>query len=694
MLAAALVPCAAGAQAPPAAPQPVVPQLAEQVEVVATKVAEPIDEVPAAIEVLSGDELRARGVTDLRTALAFATGVDVAPGGDGGPASAVPEFWGLKEFDAFLLVVDDVPWGGAFNPALATLSLEDVERIEVLRGPAPVTYGATSFVGVVHVVHRGASTSDGSASFRAGSYSSGAASVSTALPLGGWDSRLQADVERRGFSDDRTSYRRGHVLWRNDHKLARGRSWFNVDTTWVDQDPNSPSPREGRELSPLVPIDSNQNPAGAFLDETRASFSGGVARETHLGEWTTTASFSHASQDIFRGFLSDVADVPDNARGLRETIGVSDLYVDSHLAWKPMATVQIVAGGDYLHGNGDARGADFEYAASLDGTTVPAATEPTDLDLRIEDRRDFGGAYVMSEWRPHARLRVDAGVRLNLTREERGGEEGEVTAEADADAAQSHVRPSGSLGVTWTARHDGSDAVRLYASYRDTFKPAAFDFGLGEAEGEGEGDGLLDPETSRSIEGGVKSRWLDGRLGLDVSAFYMQFENLVIAQAIDGLPALANAGTEQFRGIETGALWLLGGHLTGRATYSFHDATFLDYLTEFDGVPTQLSGKRLEMSARHLAGLGLLYAPLRGLAGGIEWRYAGDRYLNKRNTALAGGFATLDASVAWRLARGDIRLDGRNLTDRRDPIAESELGDAQYYRMPARRIDVGYSLRF
>ena len=56
------------------------------------------------------------------------SGVDIAPGGDRVPASAVPEFWGLKEFDAFLLVVDDMPWGGTFNPALTTIDLNDVER--------------------------------------------------------------------------------------------------------------------------------------------------------------------------------------------------------------------------------------------------------------------------------------------------------------------------------------------------------------------------------------------------------------------------------------------------------------------------------------------------------------------------------------------------------------------------------------
>ncbi len=44
-----------------------------------------------------------------------------------------PALWGLREFDAFLLVVDGVPWGGAFNPALTTLDLTNVERIDVLR---------------------------------------------------------------------------------------------------------------------------------------------------------------------------------------------------------------------------------------------------------------------------------------------------------------------------------------------------------------------------------------------------------------------------------------------------------------------------------------------------------------------------------------------------------------------------------
>ena len=69
---------------------------AEYVEVTATRVPELVADLPGAIEVFSAEDLAARGATDLRSALALAAGIDIAPCGDGGPASYVPEFWGLK----------------------------------------------------------------------------------------------------------------------------------------------------------------------------------------------------------------------------------------------------------------------------------------------------------------------------------------------------------------------------------------------------------------------------------------------------------------------------------------------------------------------------------------------------------------------------------------------------------------------
>ena len=197
----AIVPLVARAEDEP----PVTTPVQEMVEVTATRLPENPIEVPASVQVVSGEEIERRQARTLSDALALVMGVSVAPGGDGGPASSVPEMMGLREFDAFLLVVDDVPWGGAFNPALPTLDLTNIDRIEVVRGSAPVLYGATSFVGVIHVIHRAPGSTPIEVRASGGSYGSfGANGFAELPPAGTWHHSISAGYDETGFKDDRT----------------------------------------------------------------------------------------------------------------------------------------------------------------------------------------------------------------------------------------------------------------------------------------------------------------------------------------------------------------------------------------------------------------------------------------------------------------------------------------------------------
>ena len=63
--------------------------------------------------------------------------------------------------------------------------------------------------------------------------------------------------------------------------------------------------------------------------------------------------------------------------------------------------------------------------------------------------------------------------------------------------------------------------------------------------------------------------------------------------------------------------------------------------------------------------------------------------MNMRNTAPLPGFSTFDAGVGYRAGRWEFRLDGRNLGNSRAVVAESEFGDAQYYRMTAQTVRAG-----
>jgi outer membrane receptor protein involved in Fe transport len=660
--------------------------LEEHVQVTATRIPEKTGTTPASVTVITREELIRRGAYDLRSALALAAGVDVAAGGDGGPASFVPEIWGLKESDAFLLAVDGVPSGGAFNPALATLDLEDVDRIEVLRGAAPVMYGATSFVGVINVIHRAPGEGGQVLRAAAASYESGSVAWHRALPQWiGLASSLDVDATRQGFSDDRTGFDRGHLRWQNTRSIGKGRLRFNLDGTWLRQDPASPHPREDTTLSPLVPLDANHNPGGAHLNERRHTLDVFYERPFRSGTWSHSVSASRSEQNVLRGFLSDLSGASPDANGFREILPTFDLYFDSHVALAPTAGVEVLAGVDHLHGRGRARGGDFDYFVNLDGSTAPSGDSLDDQSsVRITDRREFSGVYGQLTWTPVERWHVEVGGRLNRTAETRSTNSLEFSVGVPETGEDRHatIRGSGFAGLTVTVWQRGSDSLRLFANARNTFKPAAIDFGL-DAKPD-----ILAPETAQSYEGGAKTRLLDDHLALELSAFQMDFENLVLSESIGGVPALANGGTQRFRGAEIEAVARLRPDLTWRGVYSLHDARFRDFVTEFEGVPTQLAGKRLEMSARHMAATEMLFGRSSGWQGSLRAEWVGSRFLNKRNTALAPDYLTWSAGVAYRLKNVEIRLDGWNINDRRPPVAESELGDAQYYRLPARRFEV------
>jgi iron complex outermembrane receptor protein len=659
------------------------PGLVEHVQVITTRVPEKTETTPASVTVLTRDELIRRGAYDLRSALLVLAGIDISPGGDGGPASAVPEIWGLREFDAFLLTVDGIPWGGAFNPSLETLDLTNVDRIEVLRGAAPVTYGATSFVGVINVVHT--APGEGGPSLRAsgGSYDSGSVAYSTPIPQwGGVSSSLSVDGGHQGFRDDRMDFARAHLRWQNSLHAGPGVLRFNVDGFSQKQDPGSPIPRVGDELTPLVPFDSNQNPIGSYLDQEKYTMDGTYERPAGSATWSNTVSFSHSRQSIFRGFLVDAVPPPDNAHGFRQAIPVLDAYLDSHFVLHPAGKVEVIAGFDHLHGQGHARGGDFDYSVNLDGSSPPSGSDlPNQALVKIRDRRDFSGLYSQVIWRPVDRINIEAGGRINRAAESRNTDSLEFgSTEVVSEDRRDIIRGSGFVGLTWTTWKSGSNDLNLFANYRNTFKPAAIDFGL-DADPE-----ILAPETAETFEGGVKSGLLGGRLALELSAFQMDFTNLVLSQVVGGVPALVNGGSQRFRGIELMTAMKPKPMLEWRVVYSLHDARFRDFVTEFGGVPTQLRGKRLEMSARNMAATEFIVGKSTGWRGSARANWVGSRFLNKRNTAVAPDYITWSAGIGYALQNVEIRLDGVNINNQRPPVSESELGDAQYYLLPARSI--------
>ncbi|MCB1627751.1 MAG: TonB-dependent receptor [Xanthomonadales bacterium] len=659
------------------------------IQVTATRVAEDADRVPAAITTISATELRARGARDLADALALVAGVEISPGGDGGPAGSVPAFMGLREFDAFLLVVDGIPYGGAFNPQLTTVDLNNVERIEVMRGAAPVTFGATSFVGVIHVIHYAAGQAPAQVS--GGFGSRGSAFAQGAINLSE-HSTLSFNAEKRELAADDASYQRLQAQYRGAAEVLGGDGRLDLSVASVRQDPNSPHVRQGSRLTPLIPLDANHNPSDAQIDETRVQLDLGLERALDVGMLSLTGSLAHTSADLTRGFLTGLGTNPavNNAAGYRQDRSVTDVYLDAHLSNALGERGHWTVGLDYLGGRGEQESENFSYFVPLDGRTRPSsALGNIDEFTELEDERNFVGLYAQADYALSDRLDLLAGVRLNHTSEDREGEEEVDGVDLPASDDRSIDRLTGHVGLSWRAYEAGADFVSFYVDYRNAFKPAAIDFGP-EAEAE-----ILDEETAEAWEIGVKQHWLDGRLALDLSAYQLDFSNLVVPRATaDGRPGLENAGELNLDGIEAEMRYQVSPIVAVYGAWAYHTAEFGDYLRDFDGVPTQLRGNEQELVPNHLGALGLVLGDGTGLGGSLIYHYVGERYLNKRNSAAAGDYDTFDASVSWHAQQWDLALVGSNLTDKRPPISESELGDSQYYRLPARHVELQATYHF
>lgn len=129
-----------------------------------SKKAEPLSGTPAAVYVLTGDEIRRSGATTIADALRLVPGVHVALIGS--------DIWGVaaRGFNSvyvnkMLVMVDGrsvyLPlFSGVYWNRQDTV-LDDIERIEVVRGPGGTLWGANAVNGIINIITKGAKETQG-----------------------------------------------------------------------------------------------------------------------------------------------------------------------------------------------------------------------------------------------------------------------------------------------------------------------------------------------------------------------------------------------------------------------------------------------------------------------------------------------------------------------------------------------------
>lgn len=172
---------------PPAAPPPDDAEEAddagEVMVITGTKTPHRLSDATVATEVVTREEIEASGARDAGEVLRMHAGIDVA----GSFRGASAELRGLDP-KYVLVIVDGVRVAGKSDGAvdLSRFSAEDIEQIEIIKGPASALYGADALGGVIHIrTRRPRSPVEMSLHTRAGTRAASATPAVTEVPTDG-----------------------------------------------------------------------------------------------------------------------------------------------------------------------------------------------------------------------------------------------------------------------------------------------------------------------------------------------------------------------------------------------------------------------------------------------------------------------------------------------------------------------------
>jgi len=189
---------------------------------------QPISEAPAAVTVITDEDIRQSGATTIPEVLRRVAGVDVVT------LTAFDSQLSIRGFarsiaEKILVLVDGrsvyLDLVGCTLWEALPIQLEEIERIEVVKGPVSVLYGANAFLGVVNIITRKAPVyQGGSISVAAGSPPRYIGSMIYGKSLEKLDLKVSGGYERAArFSDsDQDSEKVVRFNGRADYQVFRG----------------------------------------------------------------------------------------------------------------------------------------------------------------------------------------------------------------------------------------------------------------------------------------------------------------------------------------------------------------------------------------------------------------------------------------------------------------------------------------
>lgn len=351
--------------------------------VTATRTAETAGETLAAVTVITRNDIERQQASSVQSALQGLAGINIS--NNGGPGKATSLFFRGTESDHMLVLIDGIKVGSATlgRTAFQHIPIEQIERIEIVRGPLSSLYGSEAIGGVIQIFTRkGGGETKPFFSIGSGSYDTYTASVGVSGgDERGWYSLSASGIDTKGFNacDGKPS--------------PGGAGCFTIEPDKDDYSNLSGSLRVGYRFESGLEVDVH---ALQTIGETE--FDGGFVNESESDQQILGGSMHFSPLDIWQISLAagSSKDESDNFKDSvfksrfeteRNTISFqNDLSItDEHLLTLGIDYQKDRIGGttSYAVTSRDNKGVYTQYLGTL-------ANQDLQLSLRQDDNEQFG----------------------------------------------------------------------------------------------------------------------------------------------------------------------------------------------------------------------------------------------------------------------------------------------------------------
>jgi iron complex outermembrane receptor protein len=289
--------------------------------------------------------------------------------------------------------------------------------------------------------------------------------------------------------------------------------------------------------------------------------------------------------------------------------------------------------------------------------------DPAAVLIEGESETTAYAVFGEATWAFREDLRLNLGLRYSYEEKEVfyvNNRFGFVNVVDDDDDWNS-VTPK--IGLDWFWTED----VMFYAGITKGFKSGGFNLLAVQPS--------YDEEEVWSYEIGTKGRYLDGRLQLNASAFYYDYDDLQVGKVVQLNATIENAAAATIYGAEVELRALLTENFEIDWGLSLLDTEYDEFETEDKGqlgAPSvSLEGNELPRAPNVTSSLSALYNWELGGRGNIEiwgnWQYTDDQFFTPFNRANfeQESYSVLNASLTYRTADGRwaVSVYGDNLGD-------------------------------